>query len=307
MSFSMNPQEWLGDIIAVHGRHYAVELDDGQIFQAFPRGKRSELAVGDRVHVQQTANDQVVITQSVARKNLLYRSDAYKSKLLAANVDLLLIVVATEPSFSDDLLGRALTAAEALKIEVLIILNKIDLEAQLNVARERLKPLQNVGYSVVELSANSNADHVCSVLNPRLAGRRSLLIGQSGMGKSTLLNVLIPEAQAQTREISTHLDSGKHTTTFTRRYRLNCNEKSYLIDSPGFQVFGLFHLSQTELAQAFREFRPYFGTCKFYNCTHRHEPGCNILAAVDSGLIHARRHRLYMDLFHEGEQQGPYR
>lgn len=302
-------QDLIGDVIAAYGRHYAVELKDGSILHSFPRGKRSELAVGDQVYVQKTSVDQAVITKSLDRRNLLYRSDAYKAKLLAANVDLLLVVVATEPSFSDDLLGRALIAAEALNLEVLIVLNKVDVENKLASARERLHPLKLLGYSIIEVSAYANPEAVLTQLEPYLNQRTTLLMGQSGMGKSTLLNVLIPAAQAQTQIISKHLDSGKHTTTLTRRYRgsRQFNSSYYLIDSPGFQVFGLFHLSQSELIQAFREFKPYLGECKFYNCTHCHEPGCSILSALNAGIIHPRRYQLYVDLLVENQKQIPYR
>ena len=137
---------------------------------------------------------------------------------------------------------------------------------------------------------------------PLAMDRTSILIGQSGMGKSSLINLLVPGADIATREISTVLNSGKHTTTYTRMYRIDAH--TALIDSPGFQEFGLYHLSEGMLERAFREFRPYLGHCRFYNCHHLSEPGCAILEAVSEGRISAMRHDLYCQLVHESEQKA---
>ncbi|MGO4277516.1 ribosome biogenesis GTPase [Cupriavidus sp. OV038] len=299
-------------IIAAHGRHYVVELGDGSRIHAFPRGKKSDCAVGDHVAVEMAAADQCVITAVSPRKNLLHRSDQFKSKMLAANIDQVVIVLATEPSFSEDLLGRALVSAEALAIRPLVILNKTDLTARLDDARRRLKLYQDLGYDTVELSVHGRPEEALATLQPRTAGVSSILIGQSGMGKSSLLNLLIPGVEAQTREISAKLDSGKHTTTFTRLYHLPADwgtvegRPGYLIDSPGFQEFGLHHLSEGMLERAFPEFRPRLTECRFYNCHHINEPGCGVLAAIDGGEISERRHQLYTQLLHESRQQKPW-
>ena len=300
-----------GLVVAAYGRHYLVEVElEGtlQLIQAFPRGKKSEVAVNDRVEVALAASDQAVINGIVPRQNLLYRSDQYKSKHLAANVDQVIIMLATEPGFSEDLLGRALVAAEALEIRPLILLNKLDLADRLAVARERLALYRGLGYAVQELSVHSAPEAALAALQPLVAGQSSILIGQSGMGKSSLLNLLVPDAAAHTREISEKLDSGKHTTTFTRLYHLpeSWGQGGKLIDSPGFQEFGLHHLSEGMLERAFPEFRPHLGQCKFYNCSHLHEPGCAILAALEAGSVHEKRHALYAQLLHESRQQKPY-
>lgn len=299
-------------IIAAHGRHYVVELDDGSHIHAFPRGKKSDCAVGDHVRVQRAAVDQCVITGVQERKNLLHRSDQFKSKLLAANIDQVVIVLATEPGFSEDLLGRALVSAEALGIRPLVILNKTDLPGRLETARQRLALYAGLGYETLEMSVHAAPDAALALLKPRLAGLASILIGQSGMGKSSLLNLLIPGVEAQTREISSKLDSGKHTTTFTRLYHLPAewavveDKHGALIDSPGFQEFGLYHLSEGMLERAFPEFRPRLTECRFYNCHHTNEPGCGVLAAVERGDIAPRRHELYAQLLHESQQQKPW-
>jgi ribosome biogenesis GTPase len=291
-----------GLVIAAHGRHYLVSPEDAPDtpLQCFPRGKRSEVAVGDRVCFEPTSADQGVIVEIAERRNLLYRSDQYKSKLFAANLDQLLIVLATEPYFSEDLLGRALVAAEANGLKPLILLNKTDVEAALPAARERLAPYRALGYDVLELSIKAHPQAAHEVLDARLAGHATLLLGQSGMGKSTLVNLLVPDAEAATREISTALNSGRHTTTFTRLYRLAAG--GALIDSPGFQEFGLYHLTEGQLERAFPEFRPLLADCRFYNCHHLHEPGCAILAAVEDGRVAPTRHALYKQLVHEASQ-----
>ncbi|MGF6537891.1 ribosome biogenesis GTPase [Paraburkholderia youngii] len=303
-----------GLVVAAHGRHYLVAPEDGgALLQCFPRGKRSEVAVGDRVIYEPTSADQGVIVEIGERRNLLYRSDQYKSKLFAANLDQLLIVLATEPHFSEDLLGRALVAAEANELKPLIVLNKIDVTAALDGARKRLEPYRALGYPVLEVSIRMQPEAARATLTEHLHGHATLLLGQSGMGKSTLVNLLIPDAEVATREISTALNSGRHTTTFTRLYPLPRSEGTAdlnhvngaagaLIDSPGFQEFGLHHLTEGRLERAFPEFRPLLPNCRFYNCHHLHEPGCAILEAVADGRIRRERHALYAQLVHEASQ-----
>jgi ribosome biogenesis GTPase len=294
-----------GLVIAAHGRHYIVApAHGGALLQCFPRGKRSEVAVGDHVVYEITSADQGVIVEIGERRNLLYRSDQYKSKLFAANLDQLLIVLATEPHFSEDLLGRALVAAEANELKPLIVLNKIDVEAAVPLARQRLGLYRELGYTVLEMSIRSQPDAARAMLGEHLHGHATLLLGQSGMGKSTLVNLIVPDAEAATREISTALNSGRHTTTFTRLYPLRDHGEAggALIDSPGFQEFGLHHLTEGRLERAFPEFRPLLAHCRFYNCHHLHEPGCAILEAISDGRIARERHALYAQLVHEASQ-----
>ena len=276
-----------GRVIAAHGRQYVVELADGSRLSCFPRGKKSEIACGDRVEIERASDDQGVVEAIQPRTSLLYRSNEIRQKLIAANVDQIVIVVATEPGFSDELVTRALLAAESEEIEPLIVLNKCDLADKLPAARQRLATLAGLGYRILELSARDHAED----LRPHLAGKTSVLVGQSGMGKSTLVNALIPEANAATREISQALDSGKHTTTHATLYHLDAD--SDLIDSPGLQEFGLGHLDRQEIEHAFPEFRPYLGQCRFRDCRHHREPGCALTEALAAGQIDANRFAIY--------------
>lgn len=286
-------------VIASYGRHYLarqINAAEPSIWQVTARGKQHIAAVGDQMTILPSSEDQAVIEAIHERRNLLYRSDAYKSKSIASNVDQILIVLATEPGFSPDLLGRAVVAAESAGIGARILLNKCDLTEKLPQARALLAPYQAMGYPVHEISVKEDAESVQQLL-PVLQDQVSVLVGQSGMGKSSLLNFLIPDAAAQTQEHSKKLDSGKHTTTACRLYDLPTGGS--LIDSPGFQEFGLAHLSESELQHAFLEFRPYLGQCKFHNCTHGQEPGCAIHEQVIHGSISQARVDLFRQLRHE--------
>ncbi|WP_313168911.1 ribosome small subunit-dependent GTPase A [Massilia oculi] len=295
--------ELTGTIIAAHGRHYLADVD-GEKLQCVTRGKKTNVAVGDVVHLKRTSADQAVIEKIADRTTLLYRSDQYKSKLLAANISRLFIVVATEPGFTDDLVSRALVACEAAGIEAHLILNKTDVADLLPRARDRVAPYAALGYPVHEVSAKAQPKQTVATLAPLLEGHSSIFIGQSGMGKSSMINLLVPDADIAVREISAALDTGKHTTTFTRLYWLPevDGKSSAIIDSPGFQEFGLYHLTEGMLERAFVEFKPYLGGCKYYNCRHLAEPQCAVLDAVAEGKIARMRHELYAQLLHESSQ-----
>ena len=282
-----------GQVVASHGRHYVVELADHQIIRCFPRGKRSLLACGDAVEVVRTAVDQGVIEAVDPRRSLLYRSDRYRQKLIAANVGQMVIVLAAVPSFYEELLNRCIVAAEHQNMRVLIVLNKLDLVEPSTIALDALALYQDLGYIVLPLVAQREV----GPLRAHLESQLSVLVGQSGMGKSTIINALLPGALAPIGDISIALDAGRHTTTHATLYRIGPH--SALIDSPGLQEFGLLHLSQAEIARAFVEFRAYLGTCKFSNCSHRSEPGCAITAAVAAGTISTRRLEFYRRIITE--------
>lgn len=275
-----------GTVVAAYGKRYQIELPDKKRISCVTRGKKTDLACGDRVNLQLTDKHEGVIDSTLPRKTLLYRSNAYKSKMLAANVTQIIIVLATQPSFYEALLNRCLIAAEAAHIKPLIVLNKCDLDDS-SQAKQKLGLYSALGYQVLTLSAKEDI----SSLRPYLQGEASILVGQSGMGKSTMINALLPEEAVRTREVSMSLDSGKHTTTAAHLYHLDA--QSQLIDSPGLQEFGLHHLSTDELEHAFIEFRPHLGLCRFSNCKHTQEPDCAIKQAVLKGKIGQERLAIY--------------
>lgn len=269
-------------IITSYGRRYIVRTPAGQLYDATTRKKRVDFACGDWVDMVVQNAKQAVIEDFQPRKSLLYRQDAWKTKLIAANVERLFIVLAAVPSPSEILLQRALLAAEAGEIEPFIVLNKTDL-AETALWRERLAFYQDLGYPLIEVSALNSVEP----LRPLLAGYTSIFLGQSGMGKSTLTNALLGETLARTNDISAALDSGKHTTTHAQLYDLADN--TFLIDSPGLQEFGVHHLAVPDLLHYFPDMRHLIGQCRFHNCTHRQEPNCAIKAAVEQGTVAASR------------------
>jgi len=299
-----------GLVVATHGRHVVVEGSDGERLICHPRGKKSEAVVGDRVRWQHTleGGDEGVIVAVDERRNLLWRQDEWRSKSFAANLDQMLMWIAVEPVFSEMQLTRALIAARSADIPVTIVLNKIDLPGA-DTARQRLAPYRAMGYQVVELSLKtkgSTAQEVSEAAReqvlPLLEGKSSLVLGPSGAGKSTLINTLLPDARAEVGEISQALNSGRHTTTSSLWYWLDEARSSAVIDSPGFQEFGLHHIPPTELARLMPDLSAHFADCRFHNCTHRQEPGCAVRAAVERGEISPIRLSLYTDLFEELSQ-----
>jgi ribosome biogenesis GTPase len=309
-----------GLVVATHGRHCVVELDDGARIICHPRGKKSQSVVGDRVRWQAAA-DEGTIETVLARKNLFYRRDEVRTKSFAANLDQVLILLAAEPEFSETQLSRALIAAEAEHIKPLIVLNKSDLGAAFQQAWHWLAAYRHMGYVVLplELKSANETNPSLRELMSQMQDKTTLILGPSGAGKSTLVNALVPNARALTGEISQALNSGKHTTTSTSLYwvghRPDLSDPQLrgtaIIDSPGFQEFGLQHIPQNQLASCMPDLKQHVPHCKFYNCTHLHEPGCGVLSALqkvesidlEATEVSPRRHRIYAQLFEELGQQ----
>lgn len=298
-----------GLVVAAHGRHCLVETDDGSRRICHPRGKKSQSVVGDRVRWLASApgqGDEGTIEAVEPRRNLLHRQDEIRTKSFAANLDQVLVLIAAEPEMSENQLARVLIAAESERIAPLIVLNKSDLAEPFARAWERLAPYRDMGYTV--LRANLRVDRAAS-LAPVLQGKATLVMGPSGAGKSTLVNSLVPAAAALTQEISYALKSGKHTTTSTTWYWVDAERQTALIDSPGFQEFGLQQIEPRQLASLMPDIATHANQCRFYNCTHLHEPGCGVLAAVGgdgAGAITPRRHGIYRELFDELSQPKRY-
>lgn len=281
-----------GRIVAAYGRRYLVELRDGTTLDCVTRGRRGALACGDRVSIARRGPGQGVIERIGARDTLLYRSDRGRQKLIAANANQIVVVVAPIPTFHEDLVNRCLAAAEHGGMSALVIMNKMDLPEAAR-ALDSLALFERLGYRVLPLSAKRDVSPLLTLLR----GNVSVLVGQSGMGKSTIINALSPAAAVRVAEVSAALDSGRHTTTHARLYHLDSDTD--IIDSPGLQVFGLHHIDQTELAEAFVEFRPWLGQCRFRDCRHVSEPDCAIAAACATGRINERRLESYRALLRE--------
>lgn len=311
-----------GLVVSSHGRHCVVETPEGERVICHPRGKKLAVVVGDRVRWQ-PSQDEGTIEQILPRRNLFFRQDEVRTKSFAANLDQVLILVAAEPEFSEQQVARALIAAEAEHIEPIIVLNKADLAEPFAAAWKRLEAYRDIGYAVLPLAANPGGESTLdgaaldgaaldgdglSALAMRLQDHATLILGPSGAGKSTLINRLIPGASAQTREISQALNSGKHTTTSTTWYWVDKSHQTAIIDSPGFQEFGLRHVDPMQLAAYMPDIKPHVADCKFYNCTHMHEPGCGVIPAVghgaEGGSIHPTRYRIYSTLFEELNSQS---
>jgi ribosome biogenesis GTPase len=288
----------VGLVVAGHGRHYIVETPEGRRLVCHPRGKKSDAVVGDRVRWMITGGDEGVIEHVEPRRNLLFRQDEWKTKAFAANLDQILVMVASEPVFSESQLARALIAAESAGIAAAVMLNKADLPA-IHAARARLAPYAAMGYAVHEVALKARREASREILAPLLQGRATLVLGPSGAGKSTLINLLAPDAKAQVGEISQALNTGRHTTTATQWYWLDDERTSALIDSPGFQEFGLRQVAPKDLPLLMPDLREHVPACRFYNCTHLHEPGCGVRAALERGALVESRYRIYGEILAE--------
>ena len=298
-------------VVGMHCRAGVIVTADGQRLLAHGRGKKSQCVVGDQVRWQRSG-DEAVVEAVLPRRNLLMRQDEWRVKSFAANLDHLLVVLAGEPMFSESQLTRALIAAEDAGIRTTLLLNKTDLPTAA-LARDRLAPYRAMGLPVLETALKTAPEAAIALMGPALAGRTTLVLGASGMGKSTLINLMLPMAQAAVGEISQALGAGKHTTTTSSWYWLDTvpladnGVRAALIDSPGFQEFGLMHISPPRLAELMPDLRIHLGQCRFYNCTHRHEPGCGVRAALAEGQISPNRYRLYEGLWDElsqGQRKG---
>jgi ribosome biogenesis GTPase len=287
----------LGRVVAAHGRHVIVETPDGERIACHLRGKKSDCVVGDMVRWQ-PAGDAGVVEHIEPRRSLLFRQDDWRTKSFASNLDQILVLVAGEPMFSETQLARALIAAESAGIAVQVLLNKTDLP-QAELARDRLQPYRSMGVTVLDCALKARPDEARELLSPLLAGRTTLVLGPSGTGKSTLINLMVPDASAQVGEVSHALNSGRHTTTTTTWYWLDKDRRTALIDSPGFQEFGLRQIDAQQLPLLMPDLREHVGACRFYNCSHRQEPGCGVIAAVERGEISASRWRIYGEICDE--------
>ncbi|WP_104202117.1 small ribosomal subunit biogenesis GTPase RsgA [Billgrantia saliphila] len=287
-----------GRVIAHFGRTLDVQGAHGDTVRCHLRANLEGLVTGDRVVWRAThdaeghAVEGVVVARS-ERQNVLERPDARgQLKPVAANIDQILIVFAVEPAPHPNLIDRYLVAAEATGIAPALVLNKIDLLPESGgELRDLLARYEALGYPVVATTTAREAG--LDALLARLAGRTSVFVGQSGVGKSSLIDRLLPDEELRIGALSKDSRKGTHTTTTARLYRLPAADDAELIDSPGIREFGLMHLDEHQVAEGFIEFRDHLGHCHFRDCRHRQEPGCALLEAVERGDIHPQRFASY--------------
>lgn len=280
--------EQTGLVIAHFGTQVDVEADDGSTQRCHLRANLDGLVTGDRV-IWCAGDATGVVVAREPRHSELRRPDPYgKLKPIAANIDQILVVIAPFPEPHANLIDRYLVASEAVGIEPVLVLNKSDLLERDHDLRTRLQALlaiyPTLGYRLLEVSSHSGS---LSLLKAALRDRISIFVGQSGVGKSSLVNALLPAAGLRVGALSELRQKGVHTTTTAQLFHLPAGGS--LIDSPGIREFGLWHMSREQVEQGFREFRPLLGHCRFRDCSHEHEPGCAILAAVEAGAISPTR------------------
>ena len=277
-----------GLVITRYGQRLLVEAESGEMFQCTGR-RNIELSVaGDQVIYQTTDNGEGVVTALLARENSLVRSQ----KLIAANIDELWLVVAIEPHYQFELIDRYLVVAENANLPINIVVNKIELSSDIDKVKRDFSMYESAGYNVSYLSVNEKIN--IAEFKSQLNDKTHIFLGQSGVGKSSLINELIPDLNLRVNEISTKSKLGKHTTTNTTLYHIPSGGD--LIDSPGIREFKLDELTDKEILSGFKEFKPFIGQCKFRNCAHIKEPKCAIKTAVENGDIHPLRYANYLQL-----------
>ena len=291
------PHTVSGLVTAAWRRHYAVRLADGRTIKCLLRGRGLGVACGDRVSVAPMADDEGAIHAILPRGTLLFRSDAHREKLIAANVTQVLGIVAPEPPYDDELVQRWIVAAESNGCAFALIANKSDLPGYAKLG-PRLDACRALGYPVVTVSAKGDV----STVRALVADQRSVMIGQSGMGKSTLINAIAPGAQARVGDVSGALRAGRHTTSETTLYTLD--GEAWIVDSPGMKEFGLAHLSAAAIMQGFVDLRAFAGRCRFRDCRHGAEPGCAVQEAAARGEVKPWRVALLQRLLAESERRA---
>ena len=322
-----------GLVVKNTGSCYIVRTDDGQLIQCKLKGTfrlkgirtTNPVAIGDRVVIDDaqlpTPNSSILtpdfhyITDIADRRNYIIRKSQNLSKqshILAANVDkALLIVTVSRPETSTTFIDRFLASAEAYRVPVVLVFNKTDILSpdELHLQQMMVTLYETIGYECRQISAADGTG--VEELRPMLQGKITLLSGNSGVGKSTLINRLVPGANLRTAEISDTWEKGMHTTTFSEMIPLDSNlsaspTPSFLIDTPGIKGFGTFDMEREELTSYFKEIYQFSKNCRFSNCTHTHEPGCAVLKAVEDHYIAASRYNSYVSML-DDKDEAKYR
>lgn len=298
-----NHRQQTGLVIAHHGSTLLVETADQQLRECHSRKSAGPLVTGDQVIVETGERDDIIVRRLPRRSELARPDSRGKSRIIAANIDQILIVISPRPAFKEALIDRYLVAAELTGITPVIVLNKVDLLTSEDAAavKQRLAVYEQIGYRLVEVSAKvaDGFDALHLVLN----GRNNIVVGQSGVGKSSLINALLPEVDARVGDVSSATNKGTHTTTTARLYHLPQRDGN-IIDSPGIREFGLWQVGPTDLAAGFREFNTFRPHCKFRDCLHRQEPGCAVRTSVQTGGISPQRYKSYLNLLESLQQDN---
>lgn len=275
------------------------DLDEKQKYRCYLRQNLGAPVTGDRVVFRVDQNQQGVVEVIHERESMLQRPAQHQGlKPVVANIDLVFVVIAPLPDFSATLLDRYLVALNNANIKVCIVANKWDLAVEIESQQvdSQLKTYEQLGYPVIRISTKSGLG--MEQLVDSMHGHRSILVGQSGVGKSSIINQIFPEQQSLVNEVSENSRLGQHTTTASQLYLFKEHE-GFVIDSPGIREFGLWHMDYQTVAEGFIDFAEYLGTCKFRDCKHLNEPGCEIIAAVKNNKIHQQRWQSYCKIIQD--------
>ena len=281
-------KEYQGIVITRYGQRQLVEDENGIVFQSVSRQNIGFSVAGDKVLFQKTKHDDAIVTAIYPRDNELKRQD----KLIAANIDQLWLVVAIEPHYEFELIDRYLIMAENSNLPIGIIVNKIELSSNKSKTENDFLNYQSLGYDVHFLSVKKQIN--LDFFKEQLINKSHIFLGQSGVGKSSLINSLIPDLQLRVNEISSKSKLGKHTTTNTTIYHIPSGGD--LIDSPGVREFQLDSLTELEIKSGFKEFRALSDACRFRDCRHINEPNCAVKESLDQGKINPNRYQSYLNI-----------
>ena len=281
-------KEYQGIVITRYGQRQLVEDENGRVFQSVSRQNIGFSVAGDKILFQKTKHDDAIVTAIYPRDNELKRQD----KLIAANIDQLWLVVAIEPHYEFELIDRYLIMAENSNLPIGIIVNKIELSSNKSKTENDFLNYQSLGYDVHFLSVKKQIN--LDFFKEQLINKSHIFLGQSGVGKSSLINSLIPDLQLRVNEISSKSKLGKHTTTNTTIYHIPSGGD--LIDSPGVREFQLDSLTELEIKSGFKEFRALSDACRFRDCRHINEPNCAVKESLDQGKINPNRYQSYLNI-----------